>query len=99
MGHPGGAASTVHCVHDVGGTAKVGDLLSTFFDGGAGGLFAPGAVDEDAQRDLLAALDNRVPQDEIAVCRGPAGNGSVSAACLASAIYFVGRRNVTELEN
>ena len=73
--------------------------MSAFFDGGAGGLFAPGAVDEDAQRDLLAALDNRVPQDEIAVCRGPAGNGSVSAACLASAIYFVGRRNVTELEN
>ena len=28
VGHPGGAASTVHCVHDVGGTAKVGDLLS-----------------------------------------------------------------------
>jgi hypothetical protein len=50
----GDAGSEVSCsVHDRGGLVQVGRLLSGFFDGSAGGLFAPGQVDGAAHSGSL----------------------------------------------
>ncbi len=73
-------------VHDAGGVAAVGDALSAFFDGDAGGLFAPGQVSLADQDLLLAAVDRTVPFEEAQRCKGPAQDGSVSAGCLAEAL-------------
>ena len=78
---PGGQAVR-RSVHDAGGVAAVGDALSAFFDGQAGGLFAPGQVSAADQDVLLAAVDRTVPAEEAQHCKGPAADGTVSAACL-----------------
>lgn len=73
-------------VHDAGGVAAVGDALSAFFDGSAGGLFAPGQVSIADQDLLLAAVDRTVPAEESQRCKGPDADGTVSAACLKAAL-------------
>ena len=82
---PGGQAVR-HSVHDVGGVAAVGDALSAFFDGNAGGLFAPGQVSVADQNLLLSAVDRTVPAEEAQHCLGPSGDGTVSAADLKEAL-------------
>ncbi len=48
-------------VHDRGGLAAVGDVLSRYFDGRQpGGLFATGQVDRAAQQLLLGVVDTMV---------------------------------------
>ena len=84
---PGTDGSPVlRSVHDAGGVAAVGDALSAYFDGSAGGLFAPGDVNVDDQDLLLAAVDRTVPAAEAELCKGPAADGTVSAACLRQAL-------------
>ena len=75
-----------HSVHEAGGVAAVGDALSAYFDGSAGGLFAPGDVSAADQALLLAAVDRTVPAAEALKCKGPAADGTVSAACLGQAL-------------
>ena len=82
---PGGQ-EVAHSVHDPGGVAKVGDLLSAYFDGQAGGLFAPGNVSVAAQDLLRAAVDRFVPAEEALHCMGPSLDGTVTLACLAAAL-------------
>jgi len=82
---PGGASEVVS-VHNTGGLARVGDALSAFFDGNAGGLFAPSVVHSADQDVLLAAVDRFVPPEEVVRCRGPAGDGLVTTECLSQAL-------------
>jgi len=85
-GRTAGGQGTVFSVHEPGGVAQVGQVLSAFFDGRNGGLFAPAVLDVAAQDLLLGALGSRVPDREAAACLGPAGDGSLTVECCRMAL-------------
>jgi hypothetical protein len=82
---PDGSDSSC-CVMERGGVARVGAALSAYFDGRAGGLYAPGPVDASAQDLLLDALATSVPSKEARVCLGPEGSGLLTKACVLKAL-------------